>query len=142
MRSAATLILLLTVQDYSEAELGVTVAFREGQRGLLVRRSATFVSSFNALSAAAGQPVATEWAGSNVLVSISRARRDRVVAINRLPDGTWIVTMARMNGTPRLPADHPHLSQFMSMLRESMQQKKDLWLAIRLPDFTIEDIRP
>jgi hypothetical protein len=137
------LVLLLTVQEYSEVEGGLAVVFAEGQRVRLPRTSPGYDSSHRALAGSnrTGGVVATEWQGSHHLVSISRARRDRVVALHRDRDGGLLAAMVRMSGNPRLPAGHPHLRRFSSMLASSMQREKDLWLALFLPEFTIADLR-
>lgn len=139
MSVVVSLIILLTVQEWTEGDAGVTAKFGDGTVGLLSRSSPDYAYSVDALTTSGKAPIVVQWGGKGVVVEASRPRRDAVREIHDLPDGSWRLKMTRMNGMPRLLPGNPDVARIRSVISASIAEKRDVWLAIKLPDFTVAD---
>jgi len=141
MAAVISFMILLSVHDWSENQNGVRVKFGDGSVGTLPRSSRGYDLSVRTLASAGQAPVAVTWGGKEVLVSAIPARRDAVQAITELNDGSWRLVLTKMDGTPRVLPDHPAFSRIRSVVTRSVAEKREIWLAIQLPEFVVADAR-
>ena len=139
MAAMVSLMILLTVQEWTESQAGVTARFGDGSVGLLSRSSKDYASSAGILTTSGKAPVVVEWGGKGEVLSASRARRDLVKWMIENPEGGWRLIMTRMNGTPKLLPQTPEFSKIRSVVNTSIVEKREIWLAIKLPEFVVVD---
>ena len=141
MAAIMSLIVLLTVQEWSEDHTGATVKFKDGSAGFIARTNPDYPFSLKALANSTKGPLAVNWGGKGILLELRPARRDRVSGMAELPDKSLRFVMTRMNGTPRLLPENPDFARIRSVATRSLDEKRDIWLAIQLPEFIVADAR-
>lgn len=139
MTGIVILMILLTVREWTESEAGVTAKFGDGTVGLLSRSSPDYAYSVDALTTSGKAPVVVEWGGKGVVLAASPARRDLVKWMVEIPEGGWRLVMTQMNGTPKLLPQTPEFSRIRSVVNTSIAEKREIWLAIKLPEFIVVD---
>jgi hypothetical protein len=93
----------------------------------------------DALTTSGKAPVVVEWGGKGVVLAASPARRDVVKWMVEIPEGGWRLVMTQMNGTPKLLPQTPEFSKIRSVVNTSITEKREIWLAIKLPEFIVVD---
>ena len=141
MAAILSIIVLLTVQEWSEDQGGAVVRFTDGSTGLLARTNRDYDWSLMAIADNRKLPVAVTWKDKAVLLEVRPARRDRVSGMKELPDKSIRLVMTRMDGTPRLLPENPDFARLRSIAERSLAEKRDIWLAIQLPEFIVADAR-
>ena len=139
MAAVVSLMILLTVQEWTESQAGVTAKFSDGSVGLLSRSSRDYAFSVGILTTSGKAPIVVEWGAKGEVLSASRARRDLVKWMTEIPEGGWRLIMTKMNGTPKLLPQTPEFSRIRSVVNDSIAEKREVWLAIKLPEFIIVD---
>jgi hypothetical protein len=139
MSAMVSLMILLTVQEWTESEAGITARFKGGAVGLLSRTRPGYAPSVGILTSGGKAPIVVEWAGKGEIASASRARRDLVKWMVENPEGGWRLVMTKMNGTPKLLPDTPEYSRIRSVVDTSIAEHREIWVALKLPEFVLVD---
>jgi len=143
MNPLELMLVLLSVQDVQEREASATIKFSDGRHGLIERKQAEYSRAIEQAREGmhAHRPVAVSWLGVDRISSIQGPQFDIVRKITQSKDGKLLVWLTYHDGIPELARTTPHFNAVHKVLLESQQRQKQVWLAIKLPEFVIMDAR-